>query len=113
MTSGSNRDFMALRHRPEPQPAGYADRPSLVESFFGHLKAENPHLLAIEDPEVLRAELSVSRSHYNGGEVARRHRLCLPNDEREARAQAIARPGRRASRTLVSHDSPTIDSTAQ
>lgn len=36
-----------------------------VESFNGHLKAEFPHLLAIEDPATLRAELAVTREFWN------------------------------------------------
>lgn len=37
-----------------------------IESLFGHLKAEPPFLLAIQDPDRLRAELAIRRAHYNG-----------------------------------------------
>ena len=37
-----------------------------IETLFGDLKAEWPHLLAIRDPAILRAELPVVRAQYNG-----------------------------------------------
>ncbi len=66
MTSGSTREFMALNwlathygrpHTPTDQ--------AWIESFFGHLKTEQPHLELIEDIDVLRAELEIRRVHYN------------------------------------------------
>jgi len=36
-----------------------------IETLFGHIKAEWPHLLAIRDPAVLRAELAIVREQYN------------------------------------------------
>ena len=67
MTSGSTREFMALCaiacHFGRP---GTPSDQAWIESLFGHLKTEHPHLLAITDAEVLRAELAVTRSHYNG-----------------------------------------------
>ncbi len=67
MTSGSTRAFMALcaiaQHFGRP---GTPTDQAWIESLFGHLKHEWPHLLAISDPAVLRAELGVARTHYNG-----------------------------------------------
>jgi putative transposase len=66
MTSGSTREFMALNwlathygrpHTPTDQ--------AWIESFFGHLKTEQPHLELIVDIDVLRAELEHRRVHYN------------------------------------------------
>ncbi len=66
MTSGSTREFMALNwlathygrpHTPTDQ--------AWIESFFGHLKTEHPHLELIADIDVLRAELEYRRTHYN------------------------------------------------
>jgi len=66
MTSGSTREFMALcaiaQHFGRP---GTPTDQAWIESLNGHLKAEYPHLLAIEDPATLRAELAVVREHYN------------------------------------------------
>jgi putative transposase len=67
MTSGSTREFMALmaiaQHFGRP---GTPTDQAWIESLFGHVKAEWPHLLTTPDPVVLRAELAVIRQHYNG-----------------------------------------------
>jgi transposase InsO family protein len=90
MTSGSNREFMALcaiaQHFGRP---GTPTDQAWIESFFGHLKAEHPHLVAIEDPEVLRAELAVIRSQYNGVRLHAGIGYVCPNDEHEGRGPAI------------------------
>jgi putative transposase len=67
MRSGSTREFLALcaiaQHFGRPHtPTDQA----WIESLNGHVKAEYPHLLAIRDPATLRAELAVTRAHYNG-----------------------------------------------
>jgi transposase InsO family protein len=66
MTSGSTREFMALhaiaRHFGRP---GTPTDQAWIESFNGHLKTEHPHLLAIRNPQTLRAELTLVRRHYN------------------------------------------------
>ncbi|MGB4745058.1 MAG: integrase core domain-containing protein [Candidatus Microthrix parvicella] len=36
-----------------------------IESLFGHLKGEFPHLEGIVDIDVLRAELELRQAHYN------------------------------------------------
>ena len=36
-----------------------------IESLFSHIKADWPHLDAIDDPSVLRAELAVVHVEYN------------------------------------------------
>jgi transposase InsO family protein len=75
MTSGSTREFMALcaiaQHFGRP---GTPTDQAWIESFFGHLKAEHPHPLAIDEPEVRagRHPLALQR-----GEAPCRHRLCL------------------------------------
>ena len=67
MTSGSTREFMALCaiHQHFGRPGTPTDQ-AWIESFFGHLKYEFPHLLTITDPAVLRAELAVIQTQYNG-----------------------------------------------
>jgi hypothetical protein len=90
MTSGSTREFMALcaiaQHFGRP---GTPTDQAWIESLFGHVKTEHPHLLAIEDPEVLRAELAVLRSHYNGVRLHAGIGYVTPDDEHEGRDQAI------------------------
>lgn len=65
-TSGSTRQFMALhaigQHFGRPHtPTDQAH----IETLFGHLKTEHPHLEEIDDPGVLRVELDRFRTHYN------------------------------------------------
>lgn len=96
MTSGSTREFMALcsiaQHFGRP---GTPTDQAWVESFNGHLKIENPHLLAIEDPATLRAELAVIREHYNTVRLHEGIGYVTPDDEHTGRGPAI-RAARRA-----------------
>jgi putative transposase len=90
MTSGSTREFMALaaiaQHFGRP---GTPTDQAWIESFFGHLKVEWPHLLSIKDPAVLRAELVVRREHYNGLRLHQGIGYVTPNDEHEGRGKTI------------------------
>jgi putative transposase len=66
MRSDETRAFMALmtigRHFGRPStPTDQA----WIESLWGHIKAENPYLLAITNPAVLAVELERVRHHYN------------------------------------------------
>ena len=66
MRSGETRAFMAMltigQHFGRPYtPTDQA----WIETLWGHVKAENPHLLSITDPQVLGAELERVRRHYN------------------------------------------------
>ncbi len=66
MSSGTTREFMALNwlatHYGRP---GTPIDQAWIESLFGHLKTEQPHIEQIEDIDVLRAELEAQRTHYN------------------------------------------------
>jgi transposase InsO family protein len=90
MSSGSTREFMALcaiaQHFGRP---GTPTDQAWIESLNGHLKREYPHLLAITDPETLRAEIAVARAHYNGTRLHQGIGYVTPNDEHEGRGQAI------------------------
>ena len=90
MTSGSTREFMALcaiyQHFGRP---GTPTDQAWIESLFGHVKAEWPHLLAIRDPAVLRAELALVRERYNGVRLHAGIGSVTPNDEHEGRGLAI------------------------
>lgn len=90
MTSGSTREFMALCaiHQHFGRPGTPTDQ-AWIESFFGHLKYEFPHLLKIADPGVLRAELDVIRTDYNGVRLHAGIGYVTPNDEHEGRGAAI------------------------
>jgi len=90
MTSGSTREFMALcaiaQHFGRP---GTPTDQAWIESLFGHVKAEWPHLLAIAEPGVLRAELAIVRGHYNGVRLHAGIGYVTPDDEHEGRGPAI------------------------
>ena len=90
MTSGSTREFMALCaiHQHFGRPGTPTDQ-AWIESLFGHVKAEHPHLLAIRDPATLRAELAVVREHYNGVRLHAGIGYVTPNDEHQGRGPAI------------------------
>jgi putative transposase len=90
MTSGSTREFLALcaiaQHFGRPHtPTDQA----WIESLNGHIKGEYPHLLAIRDPATLRAELKITRKHYNGVRLHAGVGYVTPDDEHEGRGPAI------------------------
>lgn len=90
MTSGSTREFMALcaiaQHFGRP---GTPTDQAWIETLFGHIKGEFPHLDRIEDPEVLRVELDIVREHYNAVRLHAGVGYVTPNDEHEGRGAAI------------------------
>jgi putative transposase len=90
MTSGSTREFMALHaiatHFGRP---GVPTDQAPVESFFGHLKHEWPHLTRIADPGDLDRELGAVRRAYNGVRLHAGIGYVTPDDEHTGRAPAI------------------------
>jgi hypothetical protein len=60
-----------------------------IESPFGHVKAEWPHLDQMRDPATLRAELAVIRERYKGLRLHAGIGYVTPNDEHEGRGPAI------------------------
>ncbi|HET7385029.1 MAG TPA: integrase core domain-containing protein [Nocardioidaceae bacterium] len=119
MTSGSTREFLALcaiaQHFGRP---GTPTDQAWIESLNGTIKMENPHLLAIEDPATLRAELAVLREHYNSVRLHAGIGYVCPNDEHEGRGEAI-RKAREAGleqarlRRLARHRAEREDTTSQ
>jgi putative transposase len=90
MRSDETRAFMALvaigQHFGRPStPTDQA----WIESLWGHIKAENPHLLAITEPDVLAAELDRARRHYNTVRLHEAVGYVTPNDEHEGRGDKI------------------------
>lgn len=65
-----------------------------IESFFGHVKAEWPHLETITDPEILRAELERVRIEYNTIRLHAAIGYVTPKDEHEGRGHTIRRARR-------------------
>lgn len=90
MTSGSTREFMALcaiaQHFGRP---GTPTDQAWIESLFGHIKTDYPHLLAIRDPNTLRHELAIVRKHYNTVRLHQGIGYVTPDDEHHGRGDAI------------------------
>ena len=66
-----------------------------IETLWGHIKYEHPHLMAITDPAVLAAELERVRTHYNTVRLHEAIGYVTPDDEHNGRGDAI-RAARRA-----------------
>lgn len=100
MIATGTRRFMAM-----VAIAQHFGRPSTptdqawIESLNGTLKAEWPHLLAITDPAVLRAELDRIRVEYNTVRLHSSIGYVTPDDEHTGRGEAI-----RAARRQGLHD---------
>lgn len=90
MTSNSTAQFMVLaaiiQHFGRP---GTPTDQAQIESLNGHIKAEYPHLLAIRDPNTLRAELDIVREHYNTVRLHEGIGYVTPDDEHTGRGEAI------------------------
>ena len=90
MISRDTRTFMTLL-----AIAQHFGRPSTptdqawIESLNGTIKGEWPHLLAIDDPAILRAELDTIRVEYNSVRLHQGIGYVTPNDEHEGRGEAI------------------------
>ncbi len=90
MTSHATREFMALmaiwQHRGRPHtPTDQA----VIESLFGHVKGEWPHLNTIDDPAVLETELERVRHEYNTIRLHQSIGYVTPDDEHHGRGEAI------------------------
>jgi putative transposase len=90
MRSHSTREFLAgvaiaqqfgRPHTPQDQ--------AWIETLFGHVKGEWPHLEKIRDPGELDAELDRVRSEYNGVRLHAAIGYVTPDDEHEGRGDAI------------------------
>jgi len=90
MAAAQTRAFMALmaivQHHGRPHtPTDQA----WIESFFGHIKSEWPHLEDIDDPIVLEAELARVRNDYNTVRLHEAIGYVTPDDEHAGRGQQI------------------------
>jgi hypothetical protein len=73
-----------------------------LQSVAIPLKAENPHLLTIEDPHVLAAELERVRGDYNHVRLHEAIGYVTPNDEHTGRGEQI-RQARRDGLAAADH----------
>lgn len=60
-----------------------------IETLFGHVKGEWPHLEQIRDPAQLQTELELKRIEYNGIRLHASIGYVTPDDEHEGRGEAI------------------------
>jgi transposase InsO family protein len=60
-----------------------------IETLWGHVKHEHPHLMALTDPAVLAAELERVRVHYNAVRLHEAIGYVTPDDEHEGRGDTI------------------------
>src|SRR5262249_3979086 len=90
MTSSATRTFMAgariAQHFGRP---GTPNDQAWIESLFGHLKDEHPHLDNITDPAELEAELNAIRTFYNTVRLHEGIGYVTPDDEHHGRGDAI------------------------
>jgi transposase InsO family protein len=90
MTARDTRAFMVLMaiaqhhgrpHTPQDQ--------AWIESFFGHIKGEWPHLETITDPALLETELARVRTEYNTVRLHQAIGYVTPDDEHHGRGEAL------------------------
>ena len=60
-----------------------------IETLFGHVKTEWPHLEKITDPNTLRAELDIARRDYNTRRLHASLGYVTPDDEHQGRGDTI------------------------
>jgi transposase InsO family protein len=90
MRSHTTREFMAgvaiAQHFGRPHtPTDQA----WIETLFGHVKGEWPHLEKITDPAALTAELEAARQQYNTIRLHAGLGYVTPEDEHQGRGDAI------------------------
>jgi transposase InsO family protein len=100
MRAGDTRRFMALcsiaQHFGRP---GTPTDQAWIESLWGHVKREHPHLMTITDPAVLAAELERVRVHHNDVRLHEAIGYVTPNDEHRGRGDTIRAARRDGMRT--------------
>ncbi|HRD15108.1 MAG TPA: integrase core domain-containing protein [Mycobacterium sp.] len=112
MTSVDTRAYMAMmaiaQHHGRPHtPTDQA----WIETFFGHIKHEWPHLLDITDPALLETELDRIRIDYNTVRLHEAIGYVTPHDEHHGQGEAIREARRqgltRARQTRLEHNRRT------
>lgn len=90
MRSRETAKFMAICSIAQHfgRPATPTDQ-AWIETLWGHVKHEHPHLTAITDPAVLAAELERVRVHHNTVRLHEAIGYVTPADEHEGRGPAI------------------------
>jgi transposase InsO family protein len=90
MRSHSTREFLAgVAIAQQFGRPGTPQDQAWIETLFGHVKGEWPHLEKIRHPGELEAELELARAEYNGTRLHAGIGYVTPNDEHEGRGDAI------------------------
>ena len=95
LAADETRRFMALCSIAQHfgRPSNPTDQ-AWIESLWGHVKRERPHLTTITDPATLAAELERVRNRHNSVRLHEAIGHVTPNDEHDGRGDTI-----RAART--------------
>jgi transposase InsO family protein len=113
MTSSTTSQFMAIariaQHFGRP---GTPNDQAWIESFFGHLKAESPHLDTITDPAQMRLELAALKDRYNQVRLHEALGYVTPEDEHHGRGPQL-RKARRDGLNAARHNRITTRRTQQ
>ena len=90
MRAGTTREFLALCSIAARfgRPGTPTDQ-AWIETLFGHIKTEWPHLEKITDPNTLRTDLDIARHDYNTRRLHASLRYVTPDDEHHERAERI------------------------
>ena len=108
MRAGTTRELLALCSIAARfgRPGTPTDQ-AWIETLFGHVKTEWPHLDKITDPNMLRTELDIARHDHNTRRLHAAVGYVTPNDEHLRRGHAIRQARRdglaRARRTRIAH----------
>ena len=115
MRAGTTREFLAMCSIAARfgRPGTPTDQ-AWIETLFGHVKTEWPHLEKITDPNTLRAELDNARTDYNTRRLHASLGYVTPDDEHQGRGDTIRQaPPRRPQTGPASPASPTIATTTK
>ena len=115
MRAGTTREFWALcsiaAHFGRP---GTPTDQAWIETLFGHVKTEWPHLEKIRDPNTLRAELDIVRDDYNTRRLHASLGYVTPDDEHTGRGDTIRQARRDGlARARLTRNTPTIATTTK
>ena len=90
MRAGTTREFWALCSIAARfgRPGTPTDQ-AWIETLFGHVKTEWPHLEQITDPHTLRTELDLARHDYNHRRLHASLGYVTPDDEHQRRGDTI------------------------
>ena len=114
MTSGATRAYMAAMAIAQHHGRPYTPTDQAwIETLFGHVKGEWPHLCDIDDPALLDTELARVRVEYNSVRLHEAIGYVTPNDEHHGKGDQIRQARRhglvRAHQQRLDHNRHTTN----